>query len=265
MSFYGSYFSFNNISSDMFGLRISELDSASLNELMGSSSMDIVEEKIYRRAKPIFLGATPAPKLSFPISVFSEAEIDADLMAKIQKTYFSTRTYKRFSIDQFDLQDTYWEAMLQEPRITKIANESKGLSFTVACSSPYALHYPKVTTWSFTDPTVDQTVIFNNASDDSGDFLYPSLTITMNNTANGDLTITNSDDANRTFTLTDLYQNEIIIMDCYLQTLKSSTGLYRLSKFNKRYLRLASGLNHLRIQGNVARIDMTTQFISKKI
>jgi phage-related protein len=227
--------------------------------------MDIVEEKIYRKAIPYHLGSTPNSKLSFSISAFSEEDLDADMVARIEKAYFSHRTYKPFMIYQPDLEDVYWLAILQDPRFHKIGNIAKGVSFTVSCNAPYGFHYPHQTAWTFTDPTVDQTVIFNNTSDDSGDYLLPQLVITMNNTADADLSITNSDDGNRNFVFTDLSQNEVIIMDCYRQTLSSSTGLRRLSKFNKKYLRLVNGLNHLRIQGNVASIVMTTQFISKKI
>lgn len=264
MSFYGSSFSFDNVSSETFGLKIGELDGSAVNEIMASSSMEIVDQKIYRRTTNYFYGATPSPKLSFPISVFSENEIDADLLAEIQKVYFSTRSYKVFTIDQDDLRDIYFDCMLLDPSIIKIANVTKGISFTVSCSSPFAWHFPKMTAYSYVGSVVDENEVFYNASDDSGAYLYPSLIITMNSTG-GDVTITNSDDASRVFQFTGLSANEIITMDCSRQTLNSSTSLKRLGNFNKRYLRLVPGLNHLRIQGGVEQIVMTTQFVAKKI
>jgi phage-related protein len=265
MGFYGKSFSFNGIPSEEFGLRISELDADGVNQTMGSASIDIVEDKIYRKYKPYFYGVTASPKMSFPMSAFSETDIDGNLFAKIQKAYFSARNYKKFQIHQEDLSDIYFESMLIDPQITKIGNVGKGISFTVLSSSPFAWHFPKMTAYTFTDAFVSSTVTFNNQSDYMEDYLYPMLTITMNSESSPSLYITNLDDGNRRFELIELLQGEIITMDCLRQTLISSTGFPRLSKFNKRYLRLVNGQNRLQIQGNVSSIVMTTQFISKKI
>ena len=264
MSFYGSTFVYNDLSSDQFGLRIGELDGGGVNDLMGSNSLEIVEQKIYRRSTPFFYGSTAAPKLSFEVSAYSEQDLDGDMLAEIQRAYFSTRVYKQFKIMQSDISDTYFNALLLDPKITKIGNVGKGITFTVSCDSPFAWHYPKITTWSFAGADIDESKTFLNNSDDSGAYLYPSLTITMNTTG-GNATITNSDDGNRVFQFTGLSANEVIIMDCSRQTLSSSTGLKRLGLFNKKFLRLVPGINHLRIQGGIARIDMTTQFVAKKI
>lgn len=264
MSFYGSSFSFNGISSEQFGLRIAELDAGGVNEMMGSASLEIKEDKIYRRPTPFFYGVTPSPKLSFPVSAFSEDTIDADIYSKIQKAYFSSKNYKRFQIVQNDLMDIYFDALLLDPKVTKVGNETKGISFIVSCSSPFAWHFPKTRSYTYAGAVIDENIIFNNESDDAESYLYPNLTIIMNSSG-GDVTITNSDDGSRVFEFTSLSADENIIVDCYRQTIKSSTGLRRINNFNKKYLRFVNGLNHLRVQGGVYRLILTTQFISKKI
>jgi len=264
MSFYGSSFIFNGIPSETYGLRISDLDASGINESMGSNSMEIVNQKIYRRATPFFYGATPTPTLSFEMTAFSENEIDADFFSLLQKVFFSSRTYKVLQIDEFDMQNVYFSCILNDPKIVRVGNLLSGIKFTVDCNSPFAFEFPKTVSYSYTAPIVDSTIIFNNTSDDAGTYLCPSNVLTCNSFG-GDITITNSDDSNRVFFFDDLSANEVITIDNSLQTISSSTGVRRLSKFNKHFLRLVPGLNHLRIQGSISSFSMTTQFVAKKV
>lgn len=264
MSFYGRSFIFGGVVSDYYGLSVGELDSSGINESMGSSSMEIKNQKIYRRSSPYFYGASPSPVLSFPMSAFSQDEITADFFALIQKVFFSSRTYKKLQILQDDVAEIYFDCILNDPKIIRVGNLLRGISFTVDCSSPFAFCFPKTTTYTYTTPVVDNTVVFNNSSDDIGAYLYPSNIITMNSFG-GDIVITNLSDSNRVFQFTGLSANEVITIDNSLQTLTSSTGLKRLSTFNNHYLRLIPGVNNLKIQGSVASVTITCQFISRKI
>jgi hypothetical protein len=264
MAFFGRSFVYGGVVSDYYGLSIGELDASGANESMGSSGMEIKEQKIFRRPTPFFLGATPSPKLSFSMSAFSEDEITADFFALIQKIFFSSRTYKKLQILQDDVAEIYFDCILNDPKIIRVGNLLRGISFTVNCSSPFAFNFPKTTTYTYTTPVVNNTVVFNNSSDDNDSYLYPSNIITMNSFG-GNMSITNLSDSNRVFQFTGLSANEVITIDNSLQTLTSSTGLKRLSTFNNHYLRLIPGLNSLRIQGSVASVTMTCQFVSRKI
>lgn len=265
MAFYGRSFIYDGVPSETYGLYISYIDSNAVNTSMGSSSVDIREETIFRRPTPYFYGSTPSPKLSFDMSVFSEQEIDAHTFELIQKWLFSAREYKNLQIDQPDIQDVYFKAILNKPEIVRVGNLLQGLSFTVECNSPFAFKFPKVTTYTYVVSVVDSTETFYNESDDAGDYLYPtSMVITMN-TEGGDVTITNTQDSNRVVSFTSLLPSEVLTISPSLQTISSSTGLLRLSNSNKKFLRLVNGLNSLRIQGNVASVVMTNEFIVKKI
>lgn len=265
MGFYGRSFLYRNQPSELYGLYIMNLDGNAITNSMGSSSMDIKEEKIFRKATPYFLGATPSPKLEFPFSAFSYEEIDAMRFEAIQKWLFSSRSYQPFSIDQPDIQDIYFNAILNNPKIERVGDLIMGFSATVECDSPFAYKYPKTTTYTYTAPVIDSTEIYYNMSDDTGDYLYPtSLVITMNNIA-GDVSITNLDDSNRVVSFMDLAASEVLTISPLYQTISSSTGLKRLSNSNKKFLRLVPNINRLRIQGNVASIVMTNQWVAKKI
>lgn len=265
MAFYGRSFLYNGTPSELYGLYIMNLDGKAVSTSMGSSSMDIKEEKIFRRATPYFLGATPSPKLEYDFSAFSYEEIDAVRFEAIQKWLFSSRSYKPFSIDQPDIQDVYFNAILNSPKIERVGDLIMGFSCTIECDSPFAYKYPQTTTYTYTAPVVDSTEVYYNMSDDTGDYLYPnSLIITMNNIA-GDISITNLNDSNRIVSFTNLAASEVLTISPLYQTISSSTGLKRLSNSNKKFLRLVPNINRLRIQGNVASISMVNQWIAKKI
>lgn len=264
MSFYGSSFLYNNVASELYGLRISSIDSQAVNESMGSSDVEIMNKKIYRRATPYFYGSTPTPVLSFPMSAYSAEEIDSEFFQLIQKAFFSNRNFKKLQINQFDMQDVYFNCILKSPKIIRIGNLLTGIKFDVVCDSPFAWRFPKTTNYTYTASVVNDNVTYNNTTDDTGNYTFPSLVITMNNIG-GDISIVNSDDNNRVFTFTGLSPDEVLTIDCSLQTISSSTGLKRLSNFNKNFLRLLPKLNHLHITGSVANIAMTVQTIAKKI
>lgn len=265
MGFYGRSFIFDGQPSELFGLYISNIDANAINESMGSSSMEIKEKKIFRKPAPYFLGSTPTPKLEFPFSTYADQEIDASAFEIIQKWLFSSRTYKKLQIDQPDLQNIYFNCILNDPKVSRVGDIIQGLKCTVVCDSPYAYKFPQTTTYTYSASVIDSTEIYYNMSDDDGDYLYPlSLVVTMNNEVGG-FSITNLDDSNRVVSFTGLLADEVLTISPTYQTISSSTGLKRLGNSNKKFLRLVPNRNRLRIQGNVASIQMINQFIAKKI
>lgn len=265
MAFFGRSFIYDGVPSETYNLYIGDIDASGINQSMASSAMEILEQKIYRKPTPYFYGATPSPKLEFEFSAFSEDEITADSFELISKWLFSARTYKMFQVDQPDIQNIVFYLMFQDPKINRVGNIIRGFSATAVCNSPFAFQFPKTTTYSFSGTTVDLNETFYNTSDDTGDYLYPiEMIITMNN-VDGDITITNLDDNNRVVSFMDLSASEVLTISPVYQTISSSTGLKRLSNSNKKFLRLVPGANRLRIQGNVASISMTNQFVARKI
>lgn len=263
--FYGRAFIYGGVPSEQYGLYIADLDANGINQSMGSTAMEIMEKKIFRKATPYFFGSTPSPKLSFSFSAYAENEIDAIQFEAIQKWLFSSRTYQKFQIDQYDIQDVYFNAILNSPQINRVGNLIQGFSCTVECNSPFAFKFPQTTTYTYTASVVDSTEIYLNLSDDIGDYLYPdSLVVTMNNIG-GDFSITNLDDSNRVVSFTGLSANEVLTISPLYQTISSSTGLKRLGLSNKKFLRLVPNINRLRIQGNVASIVMVNSWLAKKI
>jgi phage-related protein len=263
--FYGSSFLYDNIPSEIYGLYISSLNGDAINSSMGSSSMEIYEQKIYRRATPYFYGATPSPKLEFDFSAFSMGEMDATQFEAVQKWLFSSREYKKFAIDQPDVQDIYFNVILNDPKIERVGNIIQGFSCKVICDSPYALKYPQTTLYTYSESVVSRTETYWNLSDDTGDYLYPLTMIVTINNLGGGFSITNLDDNSRQVLFSDLSANEVLTISPVYQTIQSSTGLKRLGNSNYKFLRLVPNKNRLFIEGNVSSIEMVNQFIAKKI
>ena len=262
--FFGHTWIFDGVPSELYNLYIRDLEPNAVSKSMGSNSFDIYDQKLYRRPIPYWYGMSPSSRLSFSFSAYSPEEIDSGTMELVQKWLFSNNQYKKFQVDQEDLRDTYWMAVFNQPQIVRIGNKIYGFEATIECNAPYAFCFPKTTTYTFTEDIVDSTQTFYNGSDETSYYLFPKLVITINNIGD-DISITNLDDDNRVMSLFGLSANEVITMDCDLQTISSSMGLKRLSLFNKHFLRLVPGRNRLRMQGNIASIVMTTQFISKRI
>jgi phage-related protein len=264
MAFYALSFQFDGIPSETYNLKISGLDASGTSSSMGSSSMDIINQKIFRRPTPYLLGMTPSEVLSFDVEITSPEEIDSETFQLVQRWMFSNRTFKKLLIFQEDMSNVYFNCIFNNPQILRVGNVIVGFTATVVCDSPFGYEFEKNINYTYTSPTVDNNVIFYNSSNDIGNYIYPNLVITMNSFG-GSVTITNSDDANRVFQFTALSPLEVITMNNDIQTIASSTGLKRLSNFNKHFMRLVPGLNHLRLQGNFSNIKMTTQFVAKKI
>jgi len=263
MPFYSSSFVYDSRPSSYFNLYVSEIGGDGSSTWNGGSSMEVYNKKLYRRSTPFFYGSAVGDNMEFELSFTSPEDIDSRTSELIQKWLFSSRSYKKLMIVQPDMQDVYMNVILNDPQVVREGNLIRGYTCTAQCDSPFGgWKFPKTKTYAYTAEVIDNTVTFNNVSDDSGNYLYPQLVITMNN-AGGDITITNQSDGSRITSFTDLSPSEILTVDNSLQQISSSTDLKRMSNFNKKFFRLIPGINTIRFQGNVSSIAMTYQFVAK--
>lgn len=263
MPFYSSGFIYDNRPSSYFNLYLSEIGGDGSSSWNGAGSMEIYNQKLYRRSQPYFYGSAVGDNKEFELSFTSPDEIDSVKSELIQKWLFSSRSYKKLMILQPDMQNVYMNVILNDPQVVREGNIIRGYTATAQCDSPFGgWKFPKTNTYNYSTEVIDSTIVFNNSSDDTGGYLYPYLSITMNN-AGGSVLITNQSDSNRVFSFTSLSPSEVLLVDNSLQQISSSTNLLRMSNFNKKFFRLIPGINTIRIQGNVLSIDMTYQFVAK--
>jgi len=261
MSFFSKDFVFDGIPSAAHNLFITNLGEGEAYMSSGNS-VDILTEPIFRRAKPYFYGVTQGRNvLSFNCAITSPDEITAENSGIIQRWLFGHLEYKKLQILQEDLQMSYFNCFLNNPRTLRVGNKIHGYEFTVVCDAPWGWEFEKTLTKSYTIELASETYDFRNKSDDN-DYLYPSLVVTFN-IFGGDLTLTNNSDNSRAFTLTGFSPSEVVTIDNDRGIISSDSGLLVMSKFNKNWFRLIRGTNNITLLGNVSSVDMTYSFARK--
>lgn len=250
MSFYGRTFVFDGVPSENYSLTISSGSSGEeTTNLPGD--VKLYTEKIFRRTNEFLLGVEIAPVLEFPVSFMTDnEELTAKDLEITSKWLFGKRNYCKLKIMQEDMQDVYFDCFLLSPKIVRVGNIVRGVTAQVYCKDAWAVTDSKSTTYTFTPPVVSQTIIHNNLSDDSG-YVYPNMVITAGDSG-GTITLTNTSDANRVFQFLALQGNEVLTVNNSLQIITSSTGLRRLSNFNKNFFRLKSGRNAITVNGEIS-------------
>jgi len=260
MSFWGNSFIFDGKPSEIFSLKIFTPDgSESTNP--GSNDVELLTEEVYRKARTYLLGVRHSSVLEFDVSFISEAELTSADLGLIQGWLFGHNSYKTLQIVQADMDTTYFNCILKNPTVYKIGNLIYGVNVRVVCDAPWGWTFEKSLSNDYVVANVTDTIVFNNTSHDN-DYLYPEVVFTMNSSG-GDLTIENTDDASRQFIFTGLSPNEIMTVDNERNIISSSTGLRRLSTFNKNWFRFVKGYNFLDITGNISNLTINYQFARK--
>jgi len=261
MSFNAKSFVFDGTPSETYDLSISNLNSGE-EFSTGSSSVDLLTQNIFRRSTPYFYGVTTGGVLSFPCAITRRDEITAEESRIISAWLFGRLEYKKLQVVQSDMLNVYYNCFLNNPQLLKVGNKIHGYSFDVVCDAPWAWEFPKTLTKTYTG-TVSDTFTFDNTSDDS-DYLYPSLVVTINGSG-GAVNITNTTDASRLFQVTALSAAEVLTVDNSRGIMTSSTGLIRLSLFNKNWFRFVPGRNSLTVAGEFSSLVFTYQLARKVV
>jgi len=114
-SFYAYDFMYDDIPSQRFDLKIITFDDGSLFSGVGSSDVNILNQKVLRKSKPYYLGRTQEPVLEFPLT-FGRAEpvsaLDRDL---ISAWYSVGQLIKKLYIMQGRFKCAYFNCLLKEP------------------------------------------------------------------------------------------------------------------------------------------------------
>lgn len=261
MGFYGLDFTWKGVPSETYNLYISEPGGSGEASSSGGSGIELITQQIFKKSKPYFFGVTQSPVLTFDLSISSPDEISSISSQLIERWLFGNLKYEKLEIIQPDMTTVYFNCLLTDPQKIMSGNIIKGYSFTVICDSPFGWEFEKTKTINYaTNPNI-LPLIFDNLSDDNY-YLFPTLIITFDSFG-GNLSIVNSSDNNRTFTLTGLLAGEVITINNYLQTIESSTGNRKLSNFNKKWMRFLPGRNNLLVTGDIAQIQIKYQFAKK--
>lgn len=254
MSFYATSFTFNGVPSETHSLRIYSNSAESTSNLPGD--VRIYGEKLFKRTDFYFYGASVEPTLEFPVMFITDnTELTAKDLEQISSWLFGQSNYGELRIVQPDMQDVYYNCFLTDPKIYRVGNIIRGVSATVRCRQPWGLTKSKTYTYSFTPNASNAEIRHFNGSDHSG-YTFPILELTVD-AFGGAFTITNTSDDDRIFSFTGLLSNEVVTVNNSLQIVTSSTGLRRLSLFNKNFFRLVQGLNVLTVDGHIKTLKIS--------
>lgn len=267
-SFYAYDFIYDGIPSQKFALKIITFEDGGLFNGIGSSEVNIIEQRVLRKSKPYYLGRTQETKLEFPLTFGTYQPISGMERDLISAWLFGRSEYKKLYILQDDLNGAYFNCFMNNPEPLYIGGVNYAFQCNVVCDSPWAYGSPHSASGSAIgwNPAGYDTyfTIYNGSSED--EYLYPTIDFTIgetNSSLGGMLYLTNFSDVSgtvnipRVFLFQNLEKDNSIHVDNDLQIISGSTvvgdsggspiltGL--LSKFNKNWLRLLPGVNEFGI------------------
>lgn len=248
MSFLGSYFTYGGVTSHDFDLILVAIN-GNLNDIPSGSGAEIYTTATSRNPKRLFLGKKENQALEFQVEIVSEKAIDFPTFLRIKQWLFGTSEYQKLQIEEEWYSDFYFNCILKPSEDIKFGGEFFGVRCTVECDSPYAYTFP-ITRNYVSDNSFSQDFIFDNYSAEIYG-LRPLLEFKLTDSGNS-FEIKNKT-TDRSFSMTNLHENEIITVDNQNQIITSSMGYNRFGNLSKEknygYLSFAHGVNQLEFIG----------------
>ena len=263
MAFYGKSFLYDNIPSETYGLYILDFETTGgLTESEAGGETEPIEEWIYRRSKSYHYGNIMNTPLEFDLTVASFDPIPGYDRGKILQWLLGRGSFKKLQICEDDISNVYFNALCTSAKTIYVGNVNRGMKLHFRCDSPYGWEFPKTITYTFTGNQIKNFIFDFYNSSDSDEYLYPIVDFTLNSIGNS-ISIQNITTGETAFSFTGISPNENIVIDNYLKTIVSSTGLLRLNKFNKAWLRFIRGRNQLRVISGIGTLKITYSFPRK--
>ena len=260
-SFYAKNIIFDGISSDTFGLINAAFETGKQDSNAGSEST-ILQKYIPRRTTPYYYGRMQNTPLPISLTLFSENAIDGKSRSRISAWLLGRMDYLPLNIVQADLDNVTFYVIFTKAENVYAGNLQRSVKLAGICNAPWGFETPNPLQKSFTGSAiVSESFSFFNTSDDS-DYNRPSFSFTTSGIGNS-FSITNSTDNGRIFSFTSIDANETITVDNDKGIISSSTGLRRMTNFNKNFFRLVPGRNDLAIAGGITNFTMTSVFARK--
>ena len=259
--FRGRSFIYNDVMSDMFGLEIISFETGGITSI-ASSEREVVESYLPRRYRSVLYGINHTEPLVFRLVAGSCRPLSAEMQMAINRWLIGQRAYAPLRIVQDDMESVYYNALITNLEYTSFGNYAFAISATVHCDSPYAWTLDEVIERTYAPSISPKGIDIYNSSDVLG-FVYPDVIIKadtslsqfvgVGNTASGD-----TGDANR-FMVTELAAGRITTINVRGENriLTCDSPGFKLSQFNKRWIRLAPGMNHLVLHGAQTYIKIT--------
>lgn len=252
MSFRARTFVFDGVPSETYGLFIISQDGAGVIQSSGSNSVNIYTQEIYRNPVPYFYGTQQSPVLTFQLCFASLTPLTALDQNNIFKWLFGHNQYKKLQIMQCDMENIYFNCILNNPTVTYVGNFAYSVSCEVTCDAPWGWEFEK--TEKFGPFVSEGTILFNNISDNNY-YMFPMIEVKLSENSNR-FTLKNTTD-NSEISFTDLLSEEIIYIDSQRNIIKSSEGIYRIGNMKGIFPRFVPGINKIELTGGIKYIKIT--------
>lgn len=242
--YYALDFIFDGKPSIEYGLKIMEINGNARKTGSGGLNLDIVMEQVADNQQAFISGVGYGKPLEFNLTISSFKPMDSRVRSAVQRWLFGHRTMKKLQFVQGDMQNIYFNCILNNPKVVSLGGVAYSFEVNVVCDSSYAWERERV--YSYT------TNKFNlyNTSDIMG-YVKPKIRFEVEKS--GDVEIKNLSNKGRVTSFKGLNQGEIITMDNSLGIIESSNGLLVLDKFNKNLFELVPYLNQIETK-NISRI-----------
>lgn len=265
--FYGCDFTFDGKKASDFGLTLYNVGSYGQDDVDFSVG-EIVEDRISRRYDSLLYGLVQNEPLQFtlvfgmdPDNLAGEACLTRAQIADITKWLTGHQTYKILKIDQDDMKDYFYRAMVTGLKLISDGGLPTAFSAEITCDSPFAYTDPSKTQyWDFVEP--EREIVIQNPCLVLP-YYYPKVRVILDSNTSC-IEFTNLSDGGRTMRLDNipLEGNQAIVIDCKNQIISSESGYNLYPGFNMRFLRLVPGENiiDIRTNGNMAYFRIYCEF-----
>jgi len=258
--FFGANFIYGGIPSENYSVQIINFERTSGTSRSSSGNATTINQKWpYRRTVPYHFGNSQSIPLEFTFKIGYNNFVSSIDIRNMSKWLLGKSGYKKLIICQDDMQGIYFNVIFTGSETIYVGNKPVGMDLRAVCDAPWGHTEDQSFSYDFSpDAVQDFDFTFYNDSDNNN-YLYPTIEFTLNSLG-ADFTFTNTTDDGREFIFTGLSADEGITVDNSLQIISSTTGLYRLSYFNKNWLRFLPGLNSLHITSAISFVEFTYSF-----
>lgn len=263
--FVGNDFTYGNISSSMFGVKILYLNNDFNEENLLSSSVEILSCSLPRRSNvfQIGVGYSSHQAFEFEISFFREQEKPFDTYERniISQWLTGDMSFKPLRIIQEDMTPFYYNCYFKDLKYISVDGNANGFKATVVCDAPFA--------WKA--PTVFEKIVkplYGNIYPDSLDFdLYnqssdhnltiPELIEIDLGENNSSVAVENRSNNGSVFRFNNLLPGDKIRIDgLHMMECTNRPNSIIVDLFSGDFLELVNGINKIHVTGQIKRIKI---------
>lgn len=238
-------FIFDNIKSSDMGLYNIRLDSGGTSSPY-ISRQDIIEDEIINSHKPLLYGTRKRP-IEFTL-IFSTLEEEFNSKKRLEiARWLIHDEYKAFQTTDY-LGKIFNVIAISDVEFIEFGSNKGYFEVTFRCDAPWAWSPTYVEYYDLSNNS-SKTIITMENNSNVLRYYYPEIEFKLEGSSIG-VTLKNLSDGGREFKFTGLKQGETIYVDNERNTIiTDEINTYRISDFNKNWLRLVYGKNQIEVTG----------------